>query len=116
MFWVIWYRQMAIRVDPSKILAILDWKPLKNVTEIIIFLGLAGYYRRFIKGFSMIASLLTKLLQKDVNDASLSSLGCVIMQEDKVVAYASRQLKPYERNYSPHNLEFAAIVFAFKIW
>ena len=56
----------GIQVDPSKILAILDWKPSRNVFEVHNFLGLAGYYRRFVKGFSMIATPLTKLLQKDV--------------------------------------------------
>ena len=48
--------------------------------------------------------------------ASLSGLGCVLMQEGKVVAYASRQLKPHEKNYPMHDLELAAIVFALKIW
>lgn len=117
----------GIRVDPSKISAILDWKPLRNVSEVCSFLGLACYYRRFIKGFSMIVTPLTKLLQKDVkfewsekcqnsfdqlktllteapvlvqpesskefliySNASLIGLGCVLMQEDKVIAYASR--------------------------
>ena len=50
------------------------------------------------------------------SDASLNGLGCVIMQEGKVVAYASRQLKPHEKNYPTHDLELAAIVFALKIW
>jgi len=50
------------------------------------------------------------------SDASKNSLGCVLMQEDKVVAYASRQLKPYEKNYPTHDLELAAVVFALKIW
>jgi len=50
------------------------------------------------------------------SDASKNSLGCVLMQEDKVVAYASRQLKPYEKNYPTHDLELTAIVFALKIW
>ena len=50
------------------------------------------------------------------SDASLLGLGCVLMQEGRVVAYASRQLKPHERNYPTHDLELAAIVFALKIW
>ena len=49
-------------------------------------------------------------------DASHLGLGCVLMQEKKVVAYASRQLKVHERNYPTHDLELAAIVFALKIW
>ena len=50
------------------------------------------------------------------SDASLNGLGCVLMQEGKVVAYASRLLKPHEKNYPTHDLELAAIVFALKIW
>ena len=50
------------------------------------------------------------------SDASLNGLGYVLMQEGKVVAYASRQLKPYEKNYPTHDMELAAIVFALKIW
>ena len=50
------------------------------------------------------------------SDASLNGLGCVLMQEGKVVAYASRQLKPHEKNYPTHDLELAVIVFALKIW
>ena len=54
------------RVDPMKIEAIVSWKQPRNVTEVRSFLGLAGYYRRFVKGFSVIASSLTKLLWKGV--------------------------------------------------
>ena len=50
------------------------------------------------------------------SDASLNGLGCVLMQEGKVVAYASRQLKQHEKNYPTHDLELAVIVFALKIW
>ena len=50
------------------------------------------------------------------SDASRNGLGCILMQEGKVVAYASRQLKPHERNYPTHDLELAAVVFALKIW
>nr|GFD03655.1 putative reverse transcriptase domain-containing protein [Tanacetum cinerariifolium] len=50
------------------------------------------------------------------SDASKKGLGCILMQHGKVIAYASRQLKPYEENYPTHNLELAAVVFALKIW
>ena len=49
------------------------------------------------------------------SDVSLNGLACVLMQEGKVVAYASRQLKSHEKNYLTHDLELAAIVFALKI-
>ena len=143
----------GIRMDPRKIEVILEWKPLRSVAEVRSFLGLAGYYRRFVKGFSIIAASMTRLLQKNVrfewsekrqasfeslkvflteasvltqltfgkkyvifSDASLNGLGCALMQEGKVVAYASRQLKPHEKNYPTHDLELVAIVFALKIW
>ncbi|KAA3483981.1 RNA-directed DNA polymerase-like protein [Gossypium australe] len=56
----------GIRVYQSKILAIIDWKPSRNVSEVRSFLGLAGYYRRLLRVFSMIATPMSKLLQKDV--------------------------------------------------
>ena len=49
-------------------------------------------------------------------DASIQGLGCVLMQRDKVIAYASRQLKVHELNYSTHDSELGAVVFALKIW
>ena len=52
----------GIRVDPNKISTIVEWKPPKNVTEVRSFLGLAGYYRRFVNGFSIIATPMTRLL------------------------------------------------------
>ncbi|KAG8503464.1 hypothetical protein CXB51_001447 [Gossypium anomalum] len=101
-----------------------------SASEVRSFLGLAGYYRRFVKGFSMIATPMTnvsstriRLVQPEsgkefviYSDASLNGMGCVLMQEGRVVAYASRQLKPHEKNYPTHDLELAAIVFALKIW
>ncbi|GJS12671.1 putative reverse transcriptase domain-containing protein [Tanacetum coccineum] len=67
------------------------------------FSGLAGYFTTF-RGFQI------------YSDASKKGLGCVLMQHGKVIAYASRQLKPYEVNYPTHDLELAAVVFALKIW
>ncbi|XP_070005375.1 uncharacterized protein [Nicotiana sylvestris] len=143
----------GIQVDPKKIEAVRDWPRPTTPTEIRSFLGLAGYYRRFVEGFSKIATPLTRLTQKGVAfqwsneceesfqklkvaltttpilthptgagffiiycDASRVGLGCVLMQNGKVVAYDSRQLKNHEKNYITHDLELAAIVFALKIW
>ena len=53
-------------MDPLKIEAIGNWHPPRNVTEVRSFLGLIGYYRRFVPGFSVIASSLTRLLRKGV--------------------------------------------------
>src|ERR687886_560040 len=145
--------QEGVKVDPSKIEAVMNRESPKTPTEIKSFLGLAGYYRRFIQDFSKIASPLTKLTRKKEPwvwgsdqesafqrlkgllceapvlvlpegsdgfvvycDASLSGLGCVLMQNDRVIAYGSRQLKTHERNYPTHDLELAAVVFALKQW
>ena len=56
----------GIRVDPKKIEVVVEWEPPRSVTKVHSFLGLAGYYRRFVKGFSMIAAPMTRLLQKNV--------------------------------------------------
>nr|ABA95022.1 retrotransposon protein, putative, Ty3-gypsy subclass [Oryza sativa Japonica Group] len=143
----------GVAVDPSNVESVTNWKQPKTVSEIRSFLGLAGYYRRFIENFSKIAKPMTRLLQKDVKykwseeceqsfqelksrlvsapililpnpkkgfqvycDASKLGLGCVLMQDGKVVAYASRQLRPHEKNYPTHDLELAAVVHALKIW
>ena len=143
----------GIHVDPAKIESVKNWHTPKTPTEIRSFLGLAGYYRRFIKNFSRIAVPLTALTHKgksfvwgtdqeeafqilkqklcnapiltlpDGNndfvvycDASNQGLGCVLMQRNKVIAYASRQLKTHEKNYTTHDLELGAVVFALKIW
>jgi ribonuclease HI len=145
--------EKGIHVDPAKIEAIKKWETPKTPTEIRQFLGLAGYYRRFIEGFSKIAQPLTALTQKDRKfiweqhqedafrllkkklcnapilalpegtddfvvycDASRQGLGCVLMQRSKVIAYASRQIKVHEKNYTTHDLELGAVVFALKIW
>ncbi|GKA59205.1 putative nucleotidyltransferase, ribonuclease H [Tanacetum coccineum] len=145
--------QNGIHVDPSKIEAVKNWKTPTTPSEIRSFLGLAGYYRRFIANFSKIAKPLTSLTQKNQKyvwgveqeeafqtlknnlcdapiltlpdgvedfvvycDASNQGLGCVLMQRGKVIAYASRQLKTHEKNYTTHDLELGAVVFALKTW
>ncbi|GJS50222.1 putative reverse transcriptase domain-containing protein [Tanacetum coccineum] len=142
----------GIHVDPAKIESIKDWASSKTAKEIRQFLGLTGYYRRFIKGFSKITKPMTKLTQKKVKfdwsdkaetafqlikqklcsapilalpegsedfiaycDALIKGLGVVLMQREKVIAYASRQLKIHEKNYTTHDLELGAVVFALKI-
>ncbi|KAA3483788.1 DNA/RNA polymerases superfamily protein [Gossypium australe] len=108
----------GIRVDPWKVEAILDWKLPKSVSEIRSFLGLDGYYRRFQESFEKLKKILIEapmLIQPEAGkefivycDALHTGLGCVLMQEGKVVAYASRQLRPHEVNYPTHDLELAA--------
>ncbi|GJZ68961.1 putative reverse transcriptase domain-containing protein, partial [Tanacetum coccineum] len=137
----------------AKIESIKDWASLWLPTEICQFLGLAGYYRRFIEGFSKIAKSMTKLTQKGIKfdwgekeentfqlikqklcsapilalpkgskdfvvyyDASHEGLGAVLMQREKVTAYASRQLKVYEKNCTTHDLELGSVVFSLKRW
>ncbi|GJZ83370.1 hypothetical protein Tco_0648543 [Tanacetum coccineum] len=118
----------VIHVDPAKVEAIKKWEVPRTPTEIRQFLGLAGYYRRFIENFSKIAKPLTKLTQKtkdffweEKQEEAFQTLknklclDCMLMQRDKVIAYALRQLKKHERNYTTHDLELGAIVFALKI-
>ena len=140
-------------VDTAKIEAVQQWEIPKTPTEIRSFLGLAGYYRRFIANFSNIALPLTQLTRKGVAfvwgdrqqrafdelreklcdapvlvlpegledfvvycDASITGLGAVLMQRNRAIAYASRQLKPHETRYPTHDLELGAVVFALKTW
>ncbi|WVZ52398.1 hypothetical protein U9M48_003459 [Paspalum notatum var. saurae] len=145
--------EKGVAVDPSKVKDVLNWKQPETVTEIRSFLGLAGYYRRFIKDFSKTAKPMTSLTKKNAKyvwssnceeafqtlkklltsapvlaqpdvtkpfdvycDASGSGLGCVLMQEGRVIAYTSRQLRKHETNYPTHDLELAKVVHALKIW
>ncbi|WVZ53404.1 hypothetical protein U9M48_004350 [Paspalum notatum var. saurae] len=143
----------GIAIDQSKVSEVQNWKIPEDVKGIRSFLGLAGYYRRFIEGFSRIAKPMTALLEKNIIfqwtsacqkafeelkkrlttapvltfsdmhkpfsvycDASRLGLGYVLMQEGKVIAYASRQLRDHEKNYPTHDLELAAVVHALKVW
>ncbi|GJV50579.1 putative reverse transcriptase domain-containing protein [Tanacetum coccineum] len=104
----------GLHVDPAKIEAVKNWASPTTPTEVRQFLRLAGYYRRFIQ-----APILALPEGNDdfvvYCDASLQGLGAVLMQKEKVIAYASRQLKPHEENYTTHDLELGAVVFALKI-
>ncbi|GJV82157.1 putative reverse transcriptase domain-containing protein [Tanacetum coccineum] len=83
----------GVHVDPAKIEAIMSWAAPTMPTEVRQFLGLAGYYQRFIEEFSLISKPLTKLTQKNKKYEE---------------AYASRQLKVHEENYTTHDLELGA--------
>jgi hypothetical protein len=139
----------GIEVDPSKVEVVSKWKQPSNVSEVRSFLGMVGYYRCFIKGFSSIARPMIELLKKDNKfvstlkcaesfqvikkklttapvltlpdihqsfvifcDATRQGFGCILMQNERVIAYASFLLKPHEQNYPTHDLELAAIVHA----
>nr|GEU52197.1 putative reverse transcriptase domain-containing protein [Tanacetum cinerariifolium] len=94
-----------------------DWVSPKTPTKICQFLGLAGYYQRFIEGFSKIAKSITKETMTLWSTVMRhKGLGDVLMQREKVIAYASRQLKVHEKNYTTHDLELGSVVFALKIW
>ncbi|GKC88246.1 putative reverse transcriptase domain-containing protein [Tanacetum coccineum] len=106
----------GIHVDPAKIESIKDWTSPMSPMEIRQFLGLAGYYRRFIEGAPILA--LPEGSEDFIAycDASRNGLGAVLIQREKVITYALRQLKIHEKNYTTHDLELGAVVFALKIW
>nr|GEY30406.1 putative nucleotidyltransferase, ribonuclease H [Tanacetum cinerariifolium] len=101
-------------MDPAKVEAITTWPRPTSVTE--------EREKSFeeLKQCLVSAPVLTPPSGSSVfqiyRDASKKGLGCVLMQHGKVIAYASRQLKPYEVNYPTRDLELAAVAFALKIW
>ena len=122
-----------IKADPANIEAVINWERPKTPIEVRSFMGLAGYYRRFVQDFAKISTPLTKIMRKNekfvwneiceescqelkkrlitvpilvlpdekgnfviFSDASHKGLGFVLTQHDKVIDYASIQLKTHE--------------------
>ncbi|GJY65447.1 putative reverse transcriptase domain-containing protein, partial [Tanacetum coccineum] len=116
----------GIHVDPAKIESIKDWASPKSPTEIRQFLGLAGYYRRFIEGFSKISKSMTKLTKKgvkfdwgDKQEEAFQLLKQKLCRVPILALPEGREyfiLKIHEKNYTTHDLELGAVVFALKIW
>ncbi|KAJ9547558.1 hypothetical protein OSB04_020101 [Centaurea solstitialis] len=112
----------GVSVDSTKIEAIQKWEQPKNASEDVKF----EWTEAQDNAFQTLKDCLTNapiLALPDgsedfvvYSDASLLGLGCVLMQRGKVIAYASRQLKEYEKKYPTHDLELAAVVFALKLW
>nr|GEV19952.1 hypothetical protein [Tanacetum cinerariifolium]GEV22061.1 hypothetical protein [Tanacetum cinerariifolium] len=101
----------GVHVDPAKVEAIKTWAAPTTPTKVRQYLGLARYYRRFIE------ALLEGTKDFVMHcDESLKGYGAVLMQREKVIAYASRQLKFHEKNYTAYCLELGAIVFSLRFW
>ncbi|KAD5802658.1 hypothetical protein E3N88_14018 [Mikania micrantha] len=126
--------EKGVHVDPAKIDAVKNCSTPTTPTKIRSFLGLAGYYRRFISNFSRIAVPLTSLTQKNKlyewgpkQEEAFQSLKQKLCDapvltlpdgNDDFVVYcdASNLVEIHEKNYTTHDLELGAVVFALKIW
>ncbi|TYK11938.1 ty3-gypsy retrotransposon protein [Cucumis melo var. makuwa] len=116
----------GVSVDPAKIEAVTSWARPSTVSELtrkgapFVWSKACEDSFQNLKQKLVTASILTVPDGSGsfviYSDASKKGLGCVLMQQGKVVAYASRQLKSHEQNYPTHDLELAAVVFALKIW
>ena len=143
----------GISMESSKVQAIMEWPVPRNVNEIQQFLGLSGYYRKFIANFSGICAPISELLSNKVpfnwnqrqqeafeqlkraitnapvlklpdptltytvkTDASGFAIGAELSQDGHPVCYLSHKLSPAERNYSTHEKEQLAIIYALREW
>ncbi|GJY20236.1 hypothetical protein Tco_0392802 [Tanacetum coccineum] len=109
----------GIHVDPAKIEAVKNWAFPTTPAEIRQFLEQEEAFQ-LLKQKLCVIPILALLEGSDdfvvCCDTSIKGLGAVLMQRMKVIAYASRQLKIHEKNYTTHDLELGAVVFALKIW
>ncbi|XP_061364978.1 uncharacterized protein LOC133308374 [Gastrolobium bilobum] len=120
----------GVSPDPSKIQAVKDWPTPKSVTELRAFLGLSGYYRRFIRGYATVAApSLTYYLQMPLDalpnftlpfvletDASGAGIGAVLLQENHPIAYYSRKLSKHMQAKSTYFREMHAITSVVAKW
>ncbi|KAL0545763.1 hypothetical protein IC582_015655 [Cucumis melo] len=107
----------GVSVDPQKVKAVVNWERPASATE---WSDKCEQSFQELKKRLVTAPILPLLVTEKEYviycDASRQGLGCVLMQEVKVIAYTSRQLKKHECNYPTHDLELAAVVLALKIW
>ncbi|GJW13633.1 putative reverse transcriptase domain-containing protein [Tanacetum coccineum] len=113
----------GIHVDPAKIESIKDWESPKTPTEICQFLGPAGGKMLSELKQSCVFTTFCGIAPEGSENSYVycglllhKGLGAVLMQKEKVIAYASHQLKIHEKNYTTHDLELGAVVFALKMW
>ncbi|GKE95959.1 putative reverse transcriptase domain-containing protein, partial [Tanacetum coccineum] len=102
----------GIHVDPAKIEFIKDWASPKSPTEIHQFLGLVGYYRRFIEGFSKIA----KFEWDDKQETAFQLFGRRVDAKREGDCLCITATEIHEKNYTTHDLELGAVVFSLKLW
>ncbi|GJV59524.1 putative reverse transcriptase domain-containing protein [Tanacetum coccineum] len=112
-----------IHVNPAKLESIKGWASPKTLTKIHQFLGLAKKEETAFQTLKqkLCSAPILALPEGSENfvvycDASYKGLGALLMQKDKVIAYVSCQLKVYEKNYTTHDVELGAVVFALKMW
>ncbi|XP_024016295.1 uncharacterized protein LOC112089771 [Eutrema salsugineum] len=111
-----------VAVDPKKIIAVTEWPVPKYVTEEENFEWTEDRNRSFEELKKRLTKTPLLVLPKPgipyevYTDACGVCIGGVLMQEEKIIAYASRQLRKHELNYTTHDLELTAVVFALKIW